>query len=422
MNNYNDEPLNLPLPRLRQDQWDIVQHPAKVKLVACGRRWGKTTTAGSVAIAAASQGARVAWIVPIYKNSYGLWNDLERILAQGVARKKVIMRKHERTIHFKDSGGTLYVFSADRETSIRSNAYHLVVVDEAARISSEIWDATIEPTLADYDGDAILISTPKGRNFFYRLWLRGRSGRDPRYAAFQAPSYANPNPNIQAAFLRAKDSVSRRIFQEEWLAEFVENSGTVFSNVADTCVAQEIKRPVPGREYVAGVDWGRDNDYTVISIFDTTTRQQVYMRRYVGIDWSLQRKKIVALSERFGLTQILAEENAAGSPNITELQEAGLPVHPFNMNGKTKPKLIDNFVFAVERGPEDTEKGVTLLENQYLMDEMMSYTQKRSPSGNWKYSAPRGMNDDTVVATALGYKAMTSSMVDVASWSDVWPV
>ena len=64
----------------------------------------------------------------------------------------------------------------------------LIMGDEDSAIRVEKLDGR-DPTdaVADEDGDAILISTPKGRNWFWREWVRGTNGRE-RGQSWTAPT------------------------------------------------------------------------------------------------------------------------------------------------------------------------------------------------------------------------------------------
>jgi predicted phage terminase large subunit-like protein len=216
------------LPRLRADQWEIVQHPATVKAVCCGRRWGKSVMSGAVALSAASQGARVLWMVPEYKNARPIWRWSEAACGPLVRRGLVRLNRTERTIDFPGSGGYLGVYSADNDVAVRGDWFNLAILDEAARIPETTWTEVVQPALADAGGDAILPSTPAGKNWFWREWQRGQAQMDGEIAAFTAPSSANPSPHIQRAAHLAKTRVPANVYRQEWLAEFVAESTAIF--------------------------------------------------------------------------------------------------------------------------------------------------------------------------------------------------
>lgn len=213
----------LSLPRLREDQYRIATHPAKIKVLAMGRRWGKTLLSGVIVASSASNGGRVAWVVPNYKNGRALWRWVKAVLGPLKASGWAVINEQERTIEFPHTGGFLGIYSADNADAIRGEWFHLVVLDEAARIAEEVWTDIIQPTLADVGGDAILISTPKGKNWFWREWMRGVSD-GVRIAAFRAPSRDNPNPRIRLAASVAKTVTSENTYRQEWEAEFVDEA------------------------------------------------------------------------------------------------------------------------------------------------------------------------------------------------------
>ena len=337
-------PLILRLPRLRRDQWEIVRHPAKRKTLAMGRRWGKSVLAQCVAIPAAAAGAKVAWCVPNYKNGRPLWRVIERVLGPLVKAGFCTINRSERTVEFAN-GGFLALYSMDNPDSIRGEWFHLVVVDEAGMVSEEAWTDCIQPTLADANGDCILISTPKGRNWFWKEYVAGTkaalAGRDDT-ASWTAPTSANPNPNIQEAARLAKERVPQRTYQQEWLAAFLEDGGTVFRQIADRVKAPNPVAPRAGI-FVIGVDWGRETDYTVATVMDAESGDVVDKDRFNQIGWSFQRARIATLARRWDAAVILVEENSIGAPNLEQLQIEGWPALGFNTNAATKPKLIESF-------------------------------------------------------------------------------
>ena len=356
-------------------------------------------------VPAANSGAQVAWIAPVYKNTRPLWRAVESAIAPVSDRVKV--HKSERTVTFP-SGGTLEIFSADSPTSILGRAFNLIVIDEAARVAEEVWTDTIQPTLADYNGDAILISTPRGKNWFYREWLRGKAGVKD-YASFTAPSSDNPNPNIKHAALMARTRVSDRAYRQEWLAEFIGDGGGVFRNVRAAATGQVLPRD-PAHGYVVGVDWARSGDFSVFTVIDSTTKSVVYMDRFTDVSYPVQAQRLNALYERYRPNVIIAESNAMGAPVIETLQRDGLPVRAFNTSNATKAQIIDGLALAFERGQ------ITILNDEVCITELEAYESKRTASGMVSYSAPSGMHDDTVMSLALAYSAVSRATMKDYGW------
>ena len=382
------------LPRLRADQLEIARHPAKTKVLSMGRRWGKTVLGGTVCGNALAQHGRVAWIAPTYKNTRTMWRWLLLATSSDVKAKRMTVSRSDRTIE-TNRGGFLGIFSGDNIDSVRGEAFHLVVVDEAARIPETAWSDAIMPTLADYGGDAILISTPKGKNWFYHEWLRG-ADRNSEIASWTAPTGNNPNPNIKRAFQLAKDRVPEDTYKQEWLAEFVD-AGSVFRNIAACMHAPETTpEQHAGHTMIAGIDWGKQNDFTCISIGCRECQCEVAKDRFNQIDYVFQRDRLKVLYERWQPAAILAESNSMGEPNLEMLQRDNLPVIGFQTTAQSKPPLIENMALALERTEWQFQ------EDRVWRMELEAYERKVSPTtGRSTYSAPDGGHDDTVMSRAL---------------------
>lgn len=387
------------LPKLRTDQSRIVGfargNEADTAVVAMGRRWGKSTMAGVFCTLAAARGASVAWVVPTYKNGRPLWRQIEQYLAPLAKAKRAALNRSERVAEIAGAG-RLGIYSADNPTSILGEAFHLVVIDEAARIAEEVWTDTIQPTLADHGGKAILISTPKGRNWFWREWIRGRDG-DPSVRSFQAPSSDNPNPRIKKAAELARTRVPERTYRQEWLAEFVEDGGEVFRGVRALATAEPQAAAVDGHSYAIGVDWAQSEDYTVITVIDCTLSAVVHVDRFQGVEYRLARERVMATWERFGRCPIVAEQNGIGQPNIEELWRLGIQVQPFLTTNASKGDAVGALVVAFE------QQKLKILPYEPLILELEAFEQERLPSGLIRYQAPAGLHDDCVLSLAFAW-------------------
>jgi len=151
-----------------------------------------------------------------------------------------------------------------------------------------------------------------------------------------------------------------------------------------------------GHQIVGGVDWGKHKDYTVLSVGCATCKKEIARDRFNQIDYIFQRDRLANMHRTWNVTRWLAESNAMGEPNIEQLQREGIPVVPFQTTASTKPPLIENLALVLERA-----------EWQFQADpiwtgELEAYERKVSQAtGRSSYSAPTGMNDDTVIGRAL---------------------
>jgi len=293
-------------------------------------------------------------------------------------------------------GGEVTVRSADNPDSLRGEGLDFLVIDECAFIKEDAWAEALRPALSDRLGKALFISTPKGRNWFWRMWQRGQDSTD-QYQSWQFPT--SNNPYIEPSEIEAaRQMLPERIFAQEYMAEFIEDSGSVFRRIMEAATATEQDKAIVGHNYVFGVDWGKHNDFTVISVIDSTTNQQAYIDRFNQIDYTLQVGRLKALYERFNPQAIIAESNAMGEPIIERLRQEGLPVKPFLTTNASKSQAIEALSLAFER------ETLAILPDPVQLAELQAYEMERLPSGLMRYNAPSGMHDDTVMALALNWQ------------------
>lgn len=396
--------ISLGLPRLRQDQYEIAKHPAKRKKIAMGRRWGKSVLGGVIVLNTMRQHGKAAWIVPTYKNARPLWRYVNNLCAPLEQAKLVDISKAERVAQtFR--GGFLGIYSADNMDAIRSEDFDVVVTDEAARVDMEAKDDAVEATLADRDGSALDISSPKGRNQFFIEWLAAQQDQTGYSAAWQAPTSANPNPNIRKAFTALQQRVeqgtySARSFKQEWLAEFIED-GSFFINVLACAKAEPQEKAIDGHRYAIGVDWARASggDNTWFVVVDATLKQHVHTIRLNGRPFDYQLASLKNLWERFGQCAIIAEYNALGMKPVEDLQAAGLPVTAFTTTAASKHEIMTGLSLAFDK------QDIQILNDVVLVGELQAFEIKER-AGLPAYGAPDGMHDDGVMALALAWSQL----------------
>ena len=367
--------------------------PARFKVLAAGRRWGKTRLGVHECLDMAAQGKRAWWVAPTYKMSEVGWRPLRRMGAKIGAD----IRKADRQVVLPN-GGEVTVRSADNPDSLRGEGLDFVVIDECAFIAEEAWTEALRPALSDRKGSAMFISTPKGRNFFWRLYQRGLASDNGNgdWQAWQLPTSDNPyiDPNeIESA----KELLPELIFEQEYLAIFLEGEGAVFRNI-DACLGAPPTTPKDHEGHIktAGVDWGKQADFTTISIGCATCKIELERDRFNKIDYHFQWKRTESLFNKWGVNLGKIEQNSIGEPGLEALQRAGLPVVGFQTTAQSKPQLIENLALTLEREEWQFQS------DPVWTGELEAYERKVSPiTGRSQYSAPEGLHDDTVIARAL---------------------
>ena len=400
--------IRIELPRLHEGQRQIHHETRRFNVVACGRRWGKTVFGIDRLVHPALEGYPAAWFAPTYKLLLEPWREMRRLLAP-------VTKGSNASEHRIDlvTGGVVEFWSlADNPDVARGRRYRRAVIDEAAMVRTlgEAWQAAIRPTLADFEGDAFLLSTPKGRNFFWECFARGNDPAQGEWAAWQKPTSTNPYiPPAEIEAMRAQ--LPERIYRQEVLAEFLEDGGGVFRRVREAATALPQERAQPGHSYVAGVDWGKHHDFTVITVIDETgPRPSVAcVDRFNQIDYAVQIGRLNAILDRFQPRLVVAERNSMGEPLIEQLQRRRVPVEAFLTTNQSKSEIIEGVALAFERGE------LALLDVAHdrsgtasvVVAEHEAYEVERLPSGAFRYAAPEGFHDDTVMSLALARYAHT---------------
>lgn len=328
-----------------------------------------------------------------------VWRELVTIVKPIISRQSVTERRLELI-----TGGTIELWSLDNPDAARGRAYKRIVVDEAAMVRDlgDAWNQVLRPTLADYSGDAWFLSTPKGHNTFWQMYQWGQDDQINEWRSWQMPTAANPYIGQDEIDAMAKE-MPERIYRQEILAEFIEDGGGVFKNVAGAATSKAISDAQDGRQYAMGVDWGRHNDFTVFSVFDVQAKRQVYLDRFTAIDYEIQTSRLRNVIKRFKPTIAVVEYNSMGGPIIERLQVEGLPIQGYTTTNKTKEMAIRGLENAFDRGE------ITILPDPVQVGELQAYEQDRLPAGGWRFGAPDGMHDDTVMAMALAWTAIRQS-------------
>lgn len=344
----------------------------------------------SLLIQPALEGKPVAYMAPTYKMLEEFWREM-RLTALPVASRISEQSKRIELL----TGGVVDMWSLDAYESIRGRKYARVVIDEAAMVPNlgDAWNAVIRPTLVDLRGDAFMLSTPRGMNFFWQCFQRGQDAEQPDWACWQMPTESNPYIDPQeVAAMRA--TLPERIADQEVGAIFLPDAGGVFRNV-QACSTGVPQPPMQNRQYVIGADWGKSNDYSVFSVWDVQAKQEVYLDRSNKVDYEVQINRLIPLAQRYNNALVIPELNSIGTPIVERLERLRLRVQPFTMTNATKKEIVEGMQLDLENS------NVVLLDDPIATAEMQAYEMERLPSGLWRYSAPEGQHDDTVIARCL---------------------
>lgn len=362
----------------------------KYYVLNIGRQFGKTLLADNQALywMFNDPKCKVGWVSPVYKQCKKVFEEIESAFSENPF---VFSEKNKTDLTFKTiNGSTMQFFSAERYDNIRGFTFDYLIIDEFAFIDEAAWTEVLRATVLVKGKKVLLISTPKGKNHFYNL--HQLDGVNPQYKSFTMTSYDNPiiNPTeIDDARLTLPDHV----FRQEYLAEFIDGGAGIFSPT--------FKDSERGTRHYGGVDLGRADDYSVLSILNEKG-EQVYCERWRHDTWSSISAKIAGkINEYNAVTYV--EVNSIGDAIYEQIQNhCNNPgdVYSFVTTSKSKQDAIESLAVATQNNE------VTFLPHDWLKKEFDVYTFEYNPkSRSIKYGAPYGFHDDGVMGTTLSYAA-----------------
>lgn len=240
--------------KLHESQMTVFTAPQRFKVVAAGRRGGKTYLS---AVTLLIEGLKevnergyklgtdrvVYYVAPTFNQAKDIiWKLLKNlgkdVIESTLENTGVIRLINGREIHLKGS---------DRPDTLRGVGLSYVVMDEYASMKPEVWEQIIRPTLADVEGGALFIGTPSGKNHFYKLFIDAKKPHNEEdWFPYTFRSLDNPflNPKEIKA---AKRSMSKANFRQEFEANF----STVGGNVLNPeLIIVEGNEPLEGDYYI----------------------------------------------------------------------------------------------------------------------------------------------------------------------------
>jgi len=223
--------------KLHHAQAEIFNSPARFKVVAAGRRFGKSWLAAYLLLVEALADTNidlwgnqhdlrlkeVYYVAPTFEQGKKIMWPMIKELG-----REVIAETHENTATCTlINGRRISIKGSDRPDSLRGVGLSFVVMDEYAFMKEEVWDKILRPALSDVGGKALFIGTPEGENHFFKLFITATEEGLPQWQTWSFKSIENPTLDkneIEAA----RNQLSSQIFAQEYEASFAAESGAIF--------------------------------------------------------------------------------------------------------------------------------------------------------------------------------------------------
>jgi hypothetical protein len=366
--------MRIELPEPHPNQIPVLKSSARFRVLMCGRRWGKSELSQIEIITESLKGHQVAYITPTYNLAKTFFDKLAKAVPFPANRSEL-------TISLPTKG-SIQFFTGERLDNLRGRKFHLVVVDEASFIPNleDGWLNSIRPTLTDYIGRALFLSTPKGKNYFYSLFMKGG---EQDWEAFRFTTYDNPHIN-KNEIDDARTQLPEAVFEQEYMANPMENAANPFGSAFISQCTYPISTAAPA---VYGIDLAKSTDWTVIIGMDRMGAV-CYFERFQN-DWRTTKQKIKLLQK----APMLIDSTGVGDPITEELQHDGMEVTGFKFSQTSKQQLMEGLQAAIHQRKITFPSGIITQEL-----EIFEY---QYHSGGVRYSAPSGFHDDCVMALAL---------------------
>ena len=208
---------------LHPAQMEIFNSDKRFKIVAAGRRFGKSYLSAWVLLLKAIQADSkdVFYIAPTFQQA----KDIMWAMLKDLGRDLIVAAHENTAVLTLINGRKIYLKGSDRPETLRGVGLAYCVLDEYANMKPQVWEQIIRPTLADVRGGALFIGTPAGKNHFFDLY--NDAFEDDDWDAFQFTSIDNPflaADEVEAA----KKTMSSMSFRQEFEASFETFTGGIF--------------------------------------------------------------------------------------------------------------------------------------------------------------------------------------------------
>lgn len=386
----------------------VLHDTAKHHVVSVGRQFGKSLMGINLVLywAINHSPCKILWVSPVYSQA----NKVQKEIDNAIRHTNII-----RSCNYSESfielrtGSQLYFRSAERYDNIRGFTFDYAVLDESAFMRPETWYEAVRPTLAVRGKKVLFLSTPKGRNWFHDIFELGNSVDYDNYKSYRGTSLDTPFIS-EEEINDAKKTLPPNIFKQEYMAEFIDDGGEVFSNISDNTFEQY---PTPNGTLYCGIDIGRVNDYTVATIIDSQGNI-IDIYRNNKLQWAELVNDLHNFIRKYNAVTLI-EVNSVGDVVYEQLKAKYNNIEPFITSNKSKQEVIEGLILDFNNQAIKIPSKKLF---QPLYDELGYFTYEYNPkTRSIKYSHPPGLHDDTVISLALAnYCRKTQVSKGVYNW------
>lgn len=362
----------------------------KIYVVKSRRQVGKSTLAAVLLIEFAVKHKCISVVVePTQNQSRRLYKQIVDMMQP----TGIITSANSQLLTIEFTTGSEILFkSAEQRDALRGfTVSGLLVIDEAAYITSDIFEI-LYPCCDANSAPILVISTPLFQSGeFYSLYTRGTNGED-NIRSFNWSTYDTSKflPPEKLEYYRR--TLSELKFKSEYLGEFISEGSYIFGQFGRCIHYKDYDKPV-----VAGIDWGNGGgDFTVMTLMNASGN---VTKIYAWNDKAPveQIEKLAGIINSLHLSKVCVETNSIGEVYYDMLRrKIKTPIRRFNTNNQSKRDIIEKLVTAFQK------ESITIPNDAELIRELQHYAMEKTAKG-YTYNGADGVNDDYVISLALAY-------------------
>lgn len=372
----------------------ILNKPVKFNVVNCPRQFGKSTMMEQLTLYYAINNPKsmVLYTAPVHAQSKKVYKEI----LNGIY-KSGIVKSHNGSDQIIElvNGSKIQFSGVEKADNLRGLSVHYMICDEFAFYKSEVWEEVLRPMGLVVGRQVVFVSTPKGkRNQFYTMSMRGQSDDFKNYKYFTSSFEENPYYDREE-IEDAKTTLPTHIYRQEYLAEFIDTGMELFTNISE--VSNVNKFGDGSGHMYAGLDLGRQDDYTVLTIVDSNNRVvDIYRDRQKP--WDTIIGNVIKMLKKYD-AKCFVEVNNVGDVIYEMIKKKYSKVYEFVTTNASKQQIIENLIVLfqnkeIQIPTEDLFKP--------LHDEIQTFTYEYNPrSRTIKYTHLNGHHDDTIDSLAL---------------------
>ena len=378
------------------------------------------------------------------------YENLPFWLQQGVATY------NKKSMHLEN--GSKIIATTSSGSAARGMSFSLLFLDEFAFVppnDAEDFFRSVYPTISSgTDTKMIVVSTPKGMNHFYKMWMEAQEGR----SEFQ-PIEINwwDVPGRDEKWKEAQiANTSEDQFRQEFACEFIGSSATLISPsklsamtyITPTRRQDNVdfyEEPKPGHNYLITVDCARGLrlDYSAFVVIDVTTVPYKVVAKFRDntITPLIYPQFLSNIGHYYNKAWMLIETNDVGGQVVEQLahdmeyenvlQTIKKGRAGYQLGAGAGSKLGVTTSEAVKRSGCSNFKSLMetdklIVEDYDIFVEMTTFARKNENSLEGGFAAEPGCNDDLVMCLVLFgwcissdyWKELTSTNISQSVYKD----